>query len=535
ETLLRRDLAVAAFAMFNRGQQFITEADLDKDLSVLSPAEPAAVRASFGQPVSRARRTVAAFFFVHVAQADEHDADRARRTFEFLHATFGEYLVAEYSVELLQEVAAELEFQRTRAFGGRPDDRAFRALLSHQPLLKRWPVVEFVRHMVMEQSALRDACLELLATSRSRGAVDGLEAYEPSPFDSVARLAAYSVNLVTLACICACGWGWPSIADLSRGADWESTVRLWRAGLDRQGQVAVMGTLIRTDDDRVELTGTGTDSIEANTARLVQDRLTDLRLRSGGLLWWSAMPPTPGQLEVHVDVVAMLADRWPVPILDHLTLPDEDRYRRLAEATRTVIMAPDTARCLLKLLIDDGPRLPREVVTPLAKAAVAAWIGDPPVLLPALIVRCPYLIDDLPWEPEGAGAPISPLSLLLLLRGLERLPRRQRPSLAGVAESAAMALIAEDFKPEQSTIEMVDWAVSAGLSGSAVSGLLRAFETYGAAVWKQISHRQMAALVRRADDVPDKLLEGYRACHSCPAGPDAKDLDAKDLSILGYR
>jgi hypothetical protein len=80
-------LSVMAFAMFNRGRQWVTEPELDADLTALldladAPKGPSGFRA----PLSAAQVAVGRFFFVHQAQAIRDDVRLA--TCEFLHATF---------------------------------------------------------------------------------------------------------------------------------------------------------------------------------------------------------------------------------------------------------------------------------------------------------------------------------------------------------------------------------------------------------------------------------------------------------------
>src|SRR5262249_9460068 len=115
-------LAIAALAMFNRGRQDIDEEELGADLAVLDPRLMERSR-----PADAGRRIIGEFFFVHAAEArpltgsGERAAEpigrpshreEPRRTYEFLHATFGEYLVARRVMDELIEVAG-------RAFAGR--------------------------------------------------------------------------------------------------------------------------------------------------------------------------------------------------------------------------------------------------------------------------------------------------------------------------------------------------------------------------------------------------------------------------------
>ena len=92
-TLELTQLSVAALAMFD-GRQFVTEDELKSDLLALmedsSRQEPNSI--SFGGRIAPARLVLGRFFFIHESQANIDSARFA--TYEFLHATFGEYLVA---------------------------------------------------------------------------------------------------------------------------------------------------------------------------------------------------------------------------------------------------------------------------------------------------------------------------------------------------------------------------------------------------------------------------------------------------------
>jgi hypothetical protein len=135
-------LAIAALAMFNRGRQDISEAELGADLTALGP-DPRPREAS--RPVEEGQRVIGEFFFVHAAEArtltgpSEAEPDQARalshrepprRTYEFLHATFGEYLAAsrvmseieDMAVKTFAEQAAE---QRLRYGSAIMDDHLF--------------------------------------------------------------------------------------------------------------------------------------------------------------------------------------------------------------------------------------------------------------------------------------------------------------------------------------------------------------------------------------------------------------------------
>ena len=133
EELLR--LSVAAFAMFNRGRQWVTEDELSTDLAALvgERADSTGARA----PLSPGHAVLGRFFFVHQAQAVRDG--RELTACEFLHATFGEYLLARLVARELTELAHTIERSSRRSRRTAIDDGFLYALLSFGPLSLRRP------------------------------------------------------------------------------------------------------------------------------------------------------------------------------------------------------------------------------------------------------------------------------------------------------------------------------------------------------------------------------------------------------------
>jgi hypothetical protein len=126
-------LSIAAFAMFNRGRQWSTQSELDADLAALLPQnESRSAPGSFRAPLTTAQLVMGQFFFVHQAQAIQEGTRLS--AFEFLHATFGEYLVARIVANELRGLAAMETVAIDRSRRSSPDDSYLRALLSFAPL-----------------------------------------------------------------------------------------------------------------------------------------------------------------------------------------------------------------------------------------------------------------------------------------------------------------------------------------------------------------------------------------------------------------
>ena len=90
---------------------------------------------------------VGRFFFIHEAQATRDDT--RLHTYEFLHATFGEYLIARLVTRELEDLADAAQFAADR---NRPepaaDDAFLRALLSYMPLTMRGTIVSFAAERI---------------------------------------------------------------------------------------------------------------------------------------------------------------------------------------------------------------------------------------------------------------------------------------------------------------------------------------------------------------------------------------------------
>jgi hypothetical protein len=197
-------LAVTAFAMYNRGRQWTTSAELDADLAALMPERPREPEAGFRAGLSRGQTVVGRFFFVQRAQA-VRDGSRVE-SYEFLHATFGEYLVA----RLVHQVLADLARQEAAAHGSllgatRCQDGLLYALLSFAPLTNRGAVVTFLSQIAagepeQQRTALRRLAIVLFQRLDERSD-DRFSGYAPALFPITSRYARYSLNLVLLAAV----------------------------------------------------------------------------------------------------------------------------------------------------------------------------------------------------------------------------------------------------------------------------------------------------------------------------------------------
>jgi hypothetical protein len=231
DDLLR--LSLVAFAMFNRGRQWATTAELDADLDVID--ERRTPNHDLRRGLRSGETVLGRFFFMQRAQA-LRDGERLT-TYEFLHATFGEYLVARLVHRLVVQMAAQERAALATPFGaGGSQDGLLHALLSFAPLVGRGPVLGFLRgfagHLPAAQR-VADLPVTLFQRLDTRGEDLRYARYQPTPVPPVGRYARYSLNLVLLAAVY--GFGvhagslFPAAADVV--ARWRSLTLLWQSAL----------------------------------------------------------------------------------------------------------------------------------------------------------------------------------------------------------------------------------------------------------------------------------------------------------------
>ncbi|MFI6133253.1 NACHT domain-containing protein [Micromonospora sp. NPDC051141] len=262
-------LAIAAFGMLNRGRQRVADHELVDDLVVLLGGSAAA-----RQGPETAERMVGQFFFVQASEATTRAT--TSRSYEFLHATFGEYLVAQHLVESLTELADG--WRATRRTSPDADSTLLRAVLCCQPLTARRSVVTFVSEVFAALPAerrrgLADLLTNLLTHARDRAGWERPLTYRPVPEDAVRALAVYTANIVVLLAGMLASDGVDLGLPTSDGgtplAWWRSMVRLWRAGLSDEEWDGLVGTLgVDPRGDLVLRDLEGQDGIDALEALL---------------------------------------------------------------------------------------------------------------------------------------------------------------------------------------------------------------------------------------------------------------------------
>ena len=253
-------LAVVALAMFARGQQAASEAELNQDLPVLFPQDEGS-RDDAGRTLTPAQRATGRFFFIHKSEA--HLGNDRARSYEFLHATFGEFLVARLVVSALRDAAARREAALHSITAAGPlDDGFLYAALSFSCLVSRTSIVNFTAELLRqlpddERARCREALGDLIRRSLFPGPSRSFQHYEPVRCPISRRIACYSANMVVMLVLLA---GNVSVSELcgptDTGKNWAEIGYLWRSAFSSsewRGLIDTVRARVSRSDGPVEI------------------------------------------------------------------------------------------------------------------------------------------------------------------------------------------------------------------------------------------------------------------------------------------
>ncbi len=253
-------LSIAALAMLNRGQLWINQEQLDEDLRALTkPSTQPVGNDTFEERLTAAELLVDRFFFIHDTQKRVGaSGEQTVHRYEFMHSTFGEYLVARLVVRALRDLlhrAAQSSHVLSSSIGydGAPDDvnDMFLAnLLSYELLSAREAILQFSGLLTAalgddDRQRLLQVLGRLLNQRVVRHEAPTLVKYAPRTTDNLSRIATYTANLALL--IVLINADRLPLDELFSGAEplarWNRLARVWHAGLDPSAWNALIRTI----------------------------------------------------------------------------------------------------------------------------------------------------------------------------------------------------------------------------------------------------------------------------------------------------
>ncbi|CAM3878050.1 NACHT domain-containing NTPase [Nocardiopsis gilva] len=251
-----RRLEIVAVAMFTRRRQTVTADELNSDLSVLIPEMHVDARGTdLSGSVSDAHQVFGRFFFVHESQA-QRDA-RTDSVYEFLHSTFGEFLVARHVTATLHDLVIDRANARRRRFSTPLDDGLLYAITSFAALSGRQAIVEFLGDIFErrfaqepeERTEYRSLLLELFHEAPFPQPNRSFTDYAPVRLPIVTRQSTYTANLVLLLVL---GGTKIAAAELFPDSqnpwkDWRVVANQWRGIVDHEWHGLVDVIRVRHD------------------------------------------------------------------------------------------------------------------------------------------------------------------------------------------------------------------------------------------------------------------------------------------------
>lgn len=256
-----RRLSAVALAVLNRGGDVILDAELDRDIPhLLAEADLCLPTAdSAHRPLTASQLMVGRFFFIHESSVIR-DTGGQERSFEFLHATFGDFLAARQIVASLLDVAEERIHQQRRR--GTFEPGALYSVTSFVTVTRRAPLWDFCRGLLAQLDArqrgiCRELALELLPEAGYPHPTWSRADYQPRRVASAGRHAAFSANLVCFAVALSDG---PVDAVALVGEpvvdNWRRQALLWQSQLDAEDRRQIWQALRvewRLDSDPTRL------------------------------------------------------------------------------------------------------------------------------------------------------------------------------------------------------------------------------------------------------------------------------------------
>ncbi|WP_087100193.1 NACHT domain-containing NTPase [Nocardiopsis sp. JB363] len=243
-----RRLEVTALAMFTRQRQSVASEELEGDLKEFRLGQDShRMERPQGRRVRTAQQLLSRFFFVHVSEAQIKGTDEtAQSSYEFLHATFGEYLVARMIGRTLRSLVNDYvrHLEDDSWDGEPPNDGFLYATSSFACFGDREKILEFLKELLGKD-------IDGIEERRRHYGELLIELFREAPFPSANRLhsayqprgripltnrqAYYTANLLTLLLIARgeqvdiAELFTESAAEPSTLHQWRAAASLWRA------------------------------------------------------------------------------------------------------------------------------------------------------------------------------------------------------------------------------------------------------------------------------------------------------------------
>lgn len=504
-------LSVIALSMFHRGAQAINGEDADRDLRALGASPPGEGDDGSGLLFGR-------FFFVHEAQAVV--TEERLRSYEFMHATFGEHLAARLIEGALRRPADTMAADRRAAL----DDGELYALLSFAPLTDRAQLWQNLRDMLAtwpqerSRTGLVPALVDLFrATAWDPEHRTALE-YAPVRRRRTYRDAVYEANLVLIV-VLAVGEVYASDlvdADSGTAAGWRRHALGWKGQLSVPSWAALSSTLnpercwrpdpLRPQQQKADLriTTRRTPLVDHDlnwsrswsppeTVRSLSPRLED-RLSDTGVMDLirrvSFVGDDDSDLLLNVGYPALL--QWP-SVTSLSVAPLDGRLQSAAHPLGALqtrhVYAPTVLPDLYAECLEHATALPRDERAAYAEAVLRHLVHDSPALPDEALAS---VLSHLGQALINGDVPLTQAVERLLLDCLRHALDRGSPRLDAPLRSLRAALIRDDDPANERDTPLGDLLRTTHLAHST-------------STWKWSGSLRGKAAARHLDDLLGRL------------------------------
>jgi NACHT conflict system protein len=412
-------LSLVAFGMLNRGQHFLHENQLIDDIGALpGPGELPRSKPfrEIGRAISPARRVIGRFFFVHTSEADGGVSEN--RSYEFLHATFADYLIARQVVIQIRD----LHTSYSRPMSQRWDDDLLFALLSHRYLAGGGSrTLHFFAEEAGVDPGIPWVLERLLGAAQERWEQGRFVTYDPSRSTYIERMAVYTANLASLRMAVSSDtvqldWLCPTGYDTDEW--WARQVSLWEAGLSESDLLLLTSNfkLRRVNPPELARGGTRGD-IRIRLLSLRGDIEGAIALSAGlSVVTKSGVSFPLGDSKLADDQLASLLSDWliaggyEVPLLEKLLSRRTEEFSH--PLTRLVLACVERCAAALRYefvrgVVNDAirGRSPEEAVDLNADfRIVASIVAQQPQLLDDIPALTNYIVNNLSRSRRDVGA-----------------------------------------------------------------------------------------------------------------------------------
>lgn len=374
-------LGVAATGMFNRRTLHILHDQLNNDIRFFGLEQP--IPDTPGRSLTQAEKLLGGFFFVHQSKTTAVDDTRAVRdygsAFEFLHNTFGEFLMADFALrQILTQTKLIEESRKSETFSAMLDQQLAQAnafppewyaCLIYTPLHSRPVILEMMRDWANHRLKTLDRSPEGLLNSldvivenqlsRVLTNVNPPQMLPPeknSPFPTLplqGHLAIYGLNLILLRTVLSDGEyvfnenRFPPHEDGTR--PWDQLTYFWRSwfSLENLSRLTAIFDAQRYED-RIHIKPRTSFSTVAGGDRLFtvyevgKTLADDITACLAGFQLWNEFTDGPEMLsgilhsatssELNLGLSAALSERrWPEPAENPTSGYEEEEFITFAE------------------------------------------------------------------------------------------------------------------------------------------------------------------------------------------------------------